>query len=377
MWQFLNFKLIIFLSILFSFPAFGEDQSIRIGWIGPMSGPQAKWGSYQAVQLALEEINFNGGINKHPVKLIFEDGKGLGKDATSAAQKLINVDKVNYILGGHCSPESLAIAPIAEKANVLMLAAVSGSPLFNNAGDNIFRVTAVNIQSVDKVFDYATKVRGINAFSILFEESDYPRPQAERFKKRAEESGVLIDGYEGVLPNEIDFRSILLRMKKKKTKGLYLATLSPDTAAILLRQIRDLKFDVEIFGNENTGNSVNSSGQDKTVFEDVVFSVSEDDVNNEIAEAFKKKYFAKYKTTALPYGAYTAESYDSLNLLSSLIKKCGDSVEKVKKCLYQVKDYKGASGIFSIDMNGDGVRNFKMKTVKDGKIVNIVLNSDQ
>ena len=54
-----------------------------------------------------------------------------------------------------------------------------------------------------------------------------------------------------------------------------------------------------------------------------------------------------------------------------MIGKCGDSVEQVRNCLYEVKDYKGASGIFSIDKNGDGVRKFIMQTVKDGKIVNL------
>ena len=78
-------------------PTIAEDSvtPIRIGWIGPMSGLIAKFGSYQAVQIALEEINRAGGINGRPVELIPEDGKGQGKDAVSAAQKLINIDKVN------------------------------------------------------------------------------------------------------------------------------------------------------------------------------------------------------------------------------------------------------------------------------------------
>ena len=99
-------------------------EPIKIGFIGAMTGQFTKYGSYQAVQLAIDNINKNGGIKGTPVKLIAEDGKCDPNTAVTAMNKLIDVDQVKVVLGGHCTPESAAIAPIAEKNKVIMLAAI-------------------------------------------------------------------------------------------------------------------------------------------------------------------------------------------------------------------------------------------------------------
>ena len=91
-------------------------ETIRIGIIAPFTGDAAVYGQSEknAIDLAVEEINLNGGIDGRLIEVIYEDGKCNGMDATTAAQKLINVDNVDIILGGTCSGETLAIAPLAE-----------------------------------------------------------------------------------------------------------------------------------------------------------------------------------------------------------------------------------------------------------------------
>jgi branched-chain amino acid transport system substrate-binding protein len=101
----------------------------------------------------------------------------------------------------------------------------------------------------------------------------------------------------------------------------------------------------------------------------IIFATSKYDPNSTVARRFRETYLARYKVSALPYGAYTAEAYDSVVLLSEIIARCGDSVERVKECLYQTKDYEGASGRFSIDINGDAVRDYEMHRVLDGTVV--------
>lgn len=63
----------------------------KIGWISDMTGPQAKYGAYEAGKLAMEQINANGGINGKPLEIIFENGKCNGTQAVSAMNKLINI----------------------------------------------------------------------------------------------------------------------------------------------------------------------------------------------------------------------------------------------------------------------------------------------
>jgi len=117
---------------------------IKIGFIGAMSGPFTKYGAFEAVNLAVEEINKAGGINGRKIILVAEDGKCDGKEAVNAVNKLINIDKIKIILGGHCTPESLAIAPIVEQNKVIMLASITTSPGLTHAGDYVFRTSPVS-----------------------------------------------------------------------------------------------------------------------------------------------------------------------------------------------------------------------------------------
>ncbi|MDI6721115.1 MAG: ABC transporter substrate-binding protein, partial [Candidatus Aenigmarchaeota archaeon] len=90
-------------------------QTVKIGFIAPLTGDAAVYGLplKNMVELATEEINSQGGIDGKKVEIIYEDGKCNGKDAATAMQKLVSVDKVRVIFGGFCSSESLGAEPIA------------------------------------------------------------------------------------------------------------------------------------------------------------------------------------------------------------------------------------------------------------------------
>ena len=94
-------KLILILAVLslIFIIACGNKENIKIGFIGPLSGDVASMGqsAKAAVELAVEEINSNGGVSGRPLEVIYEDGKCEPKDSTSAANKLVNIDGVAVI----------------------------------------------------------------------------------------------------------------------------------------------------------------------------------------------------------------------------------------------------------------------------------------
>jgi branched-chain amino acid transport system substrate-binding protein len=92
---------------------------IRIGWISALTGPVSKYAAHQAAILAVDDIIAAAGISGRTLELIMEDGMCNGASTATAAQKLINIDHVKYILGGHCSAETLTLAPIAERPRVM------------------------------------------------------------------------------------------------------------------------------------------------------------------------------------------------------------------------------------------------------------------
>ena len=103
-----------------------QANEIKIGLISPLTGQSAVYGepSRNAAVLAAEEINQKGGILGKKVNLVIEDGKCDGTTTASATHKLIDIDHVSVILGGHCSTESLTIAPISQQAKVITVALI-------------------------------------------------------------------------------------------------------------------------------------------------------------------------------------------------------------------------------------------------------------
>ena len=80
------------------------------------------------------------------MELIFEDGRCTGKDAVTAVNKLINVDKVDVIVGGVCSSETIPAGEIAQQNGVPMISPTSSSPTISDIGEYIYRSwTDVNL----------------------------------------------------------------------------------------------------------------------------------------------------------------------------------------------------------------------------------------
>ena len=129
-------SILILLVLVFSFTTTGlinlnkNKETYKIGSILPLSGDASSFGVpfQKTLNLAVKEINENGGIDGKQVKIIYEDGKCENKQANQAANKLININNVNTIIGGICSGETLAAAPIAEENKVILFSPASGSP---------------------------------------------------------------------------------------------------------------------------------------------------------------------------------------------------------------------------------------------------------
>ena len=347
-------------------PLAGE---IKVGYIGAITGPVAKYGSYEAVQLAVEDINNSGGINGAHLKLIAEDGKCNGKDAIDAVNKLINIDKVKVILGGHCTPESASIAPIVEKNKIIMLASITTSPVLTDMGDYVFRTSPVSVVQSELVANLAYNNLGLKNLAIIYELTDYARPIAEKMNEKFTDYGGQVSLFESYTPGIIDFRTLLTKAKNKGVDSIFISAQSPDAALNFMKQVKELGLDnVQIFGNDVAGTQA-IIDQMPELYEGFILALPNFDTNSKKTAKFINEYKEKYNVGNIPYGIWTAESYDAVFIIADALKKYGENPDKIKEYLYNVKNYDGVSGKITIDKNGDGVRSYFLKIVKDGKIV--------
>ncbi|MCJ7493379.1 MAG: ABC transporter substrate-binding protein, partial [Deltaproteobacteria bacterium] len=112
------------------FPALsysGPEKVLQIGAIFPLSGRGATWGlaAQKAITIKQKEVNARGGLNvggeKYKIEIIWEDDKYNAATGRMAAEKLVNRDKVMFILGSQSSAVLLAVQPITEPQKILFL----------------------------------------------------------------------------------------------------------------------------------------------------------------------------------------------------------------------------------------------------------------
>src|SRR3989338_3637199 len=100
-----------------------SNDLITIGVIQSLTGSGAQQGNNakQGIELAVEHINQQNGINDRKLQMMYDDEKCDAKTGLSIAQKFIEVNNVSVIIGPGCSGTSMAVAPLAEQKKVIMI----------------------------------------------------------------------------------------------------------------------------------------------------------------------------------------------------------------------------------------------------------------
>ncbi len=345
----------------------------KIGAIIPLTGDGASYGQGEknAIELALEEINSKGGINGMKVEVIYEDGKCSGKDATTAANKLINVDNVKIILGGACSGETLAIAPIAEQNKVIVLSAFSSSSDITNAGDFIFRNSPSDVEGGEAIAEMIFN-DGYKKVAVLTENKDYSQGVRKVFLQRFKKLGGEIIADEIFEMESKDYRIQLTKIKASKPEAIFFNPQTGLSGGLAVKQAKELLINIPYYGNFafSSGDALTNAGNALNGFKFVdTPGLSK---NNSKATSFLNKYLSKYSKPPSDY--QIGARYDTVYIIKNAIESCGKiDTECIRDYLYAMPEYDGVIGKYEFDKNGDleGI-NFAMKQIIDAEKGEIV-----
>jgi branched-chain amino acid transport system substrate-binding protein len=330
-----------------------ETGPIKIGFIGALSGDGAPFGDTEkgATEMAVDKINSEGGVSGRQLQVIYEDGKCNGKDATLAIQKLINIDKVRVVMGGLCSSETLAIAPIAEQNKALLFSAFSSNPAITNSGDYIFR-NAPSDSDVAKLDAKVVADEGFKKLAIISENADYSQGVRSVMKSSLASSSVSVVLDENFEVGTVDFRDLVVKVKQTGADLIYINPgSSGKTGALFVKQLRQSGSNLAVHGNFSLGTpdafSVAAGYLDGVVISDSVAS-------SQSLKSLLGDYQTKFGNKAANDFEFGA-TYDRANIIANAIKSVGYDATKIKQYLYSMPDYDGVIGKYKFDSNGDVV----------------------
>lgn len=320
-----------------------NKQEIIVGFIGPLSGFGTIWGFEQqnAMRLAVDEINDAGGINGKKLNVVYEDGKCEGKEAVTAAQKLIQVDKVK-IITTICSSSSLAIAPVAEENKVLQMAIWTTNPALTNSGDYVFRQS---YSDADIAKAMANSLSNYNEVGLITEINDYSIGIRNAFEKNFE--GKIIE--ESVEPISKDIRAQVAKVLAENPKAILVNPNSVTTGLEILDQLKELGYTGKIYGNyfgDSDEVQSSSSAQGMIFFADPVIP------DNPVANHLFSEYEARYNKSP-DFQFAVAAQYDAVYVLKQAIESSGEDPTKIKEYLHKKNSFTGALGTYYYDLKGD------------------------
>lgn len=339
---------------------------ITIGFIAPLTGDAAAYGEpvQNGMNLAVDEINAAGGIDGRTIKIVAEDGKCTGEAAASAAQKLVSVDKVHYIIGGVCSGESFAIVPVITSAKVLEITPGSSAPKLSGSSPYFMRNNPNDNQPATSLADYLAKT--YKKVTIISEKTDYAQGLKAVFIARAQADGLTVNT-EDYGTSDTDFRTLLTRIRGTNPDVVFVNSQTSANMLRITKQMHDLGIKTAlagaVFNDKDTIGASSVNG--------MVLAVPPGLATEGKGATFVANYKSKYAKDPA-YAFYAGAAYDDVYLIAQAIQNVGDDATEVRDYLHALPSYTGTVGTYSFDVGGDmiGVSSILQKIV-DGKLVTI------
>ncbi len=236
-------------------PGVSAQETIKVGIILPLTGAQAAFGEIEknSFEMALEEINAAGGIKGKKLELIFEDDTGKPEVARSAAEKLINKDKVVMLGGGYGSSETFAIAGVAQQSRMPFLVNTgSADKITEQKWDYVFRLNPPASDYPGGLESFLTEVVKPKTAAILYEDSNFGTSSSQSFEETCERLGIKVLVKEGYSKGGVDFKPLLVKVKQANPDLIYMISYVMD-AALLMNQSMELRLMPKLFVGGGAG----------------------------------------------------------------------------------------------------------------------------
>lgn len=339
-----------------------EDQAIRIAGIFSLSGQAAapNRAVVMGVQIAVDEINANGGILGRRVELELIDNESTPIGSRIAAQKAVDKE-VTAIIGASWSSHSLAIAPIAQKYRIPMISPFSTIPKLTAIGDMIFRVCYTDDFQGKMLADFAYRdLKARRALIFVDLTSDYSMELARVFREHFQSLG-------GAVAREIEYKSNQVSYDRQiaqaaAEKGDVVLLSGYDESGFIAASLQESGSKARLIGGDGWGEGDFYSSGGNRLQTAYFLTHWAKESENPSSRQFVEKYGRR---EGIDVG--TALGFDAVNVLAEAVRRAGSTNrEAVRRALSEGVYSKGVTGSIAFDAQGDPVKNIFVIEIRNG-----------
>ena len=353
--------------------AIAQEQVVKIGHVGPVSGAIAhlgkdnEWGA----RLAIEELNAKGvSINGKKVKLelVAEDDAADPKQGTAAAQKLVDA-KVSGVIGHLNSGTTIPASKIYSDAGIPQISPSSTNPKYTRQGyKTAFRVVADDVHLGGTLGRYAVNELKGKSIAVIDDRTAYGQGVAEEFEKAVKAAGGNLVGHEFTTDKATDFMPILTTLKGKKPDIIFFGGMDA-VGGPMVKQMKSLGIKAKFMGGDGicTNEMIKLAGD--AMADGQVVCAEAGGVDGALKKGmdeFGAKFKKRFNDDVKLYSPYV---YDAVFVMVDAMQRAKSSEPaKYLPELAKTTGFKGVTGMISFDAKGD-IKNgaLTLYTFKAGK----------
>ena len=346
-----------------------ENTVIKVGGLAPLTGSLAIYGvtTTNGAQLAVEEINKNGGINGKQIEYIVLDTKGDATESVMAYNKLVDTN-IAAVIGDITSKPTVAVAEIAAQDNMPMITPTGTQVDITEAGPNVFRVCFTNPYQGTVLATLAKERFGADTAGILVNNSsDYSDGIAKAFTEQAEKLGIKITVKEGYADGDRDFRAQLTKIAAENPDVLLIPEYY-EQASLIAAQAREVGVKSIFVGSDGWDGIAKTL--DSTAYKVIEnsyftnhFSMQDESVK---IQNFIKAYKETYKEDP---SAFSALGYDAVYMVKEAVEKAGSTDKQAVVDALKNIEYDGITGYLTFDAHNNPVKAVTILKIVNGEYV--------
>lgn len=320
--------------------------TLVLGSIGPITGAAAVYGNAvkNGAQLAVNEINANGGVNGMQLELNFQDDEHDPEKSVNAYNTLKDAG-MKALVGTVTSAPCVAVSAEAAKDNMFLLTPSGSSLDAISAGDNCFRVCFTDPGQGKIAADYIADNALATKVGIIYDSSDvYSTGILDGFKAEAAEKGIEISAEEAFTADAKTDFSVQIQKVMDSGADLLFLPIYYQEASLILQQAKSAGMSMTVFGGDGLDGLIDQLGDKVDIAQDVLvmtpFAASSPDEKS-------AKFTAAYEELTggeVPI-QFAADAYDAVYAIKLAIEKAGvtdasisasDLCDKIKVAMTEI-----------------------------------------
>lgn len=358
--------------------ASAQEQIVKIGHVGPLSGPIAHLGkdNENGARMAIDVLNAKGvtlGGKKVKFQLLAEDDGANPQQATSVAQKLADA-KVAGVIGHLNSGTTIPASKIYNDNNIPQISPSSTNPKYTQQGyKGAFRVVANDAQLGGALGRYAANTLKVKNIAIIDDRTAYGQGVADEFAKAAKAAGITIVGRQYTNDKATDFNAILTAIKGKSPDLVFFGGMDA-VGGPMLRQMKQLGVNAKFMGGDGICTEQLPALAGAGIGDNQVVCAEAggvDESQKKSMESFRASYQKKFGIDVKLYAPYV---YDAVMVMADAMQRA-NSAEPAKYLPELAKShYQGVTGLIEFDARGDmKTGTLTLYTYKGGKRAQIAV----